>query len=105
MSYRGLVLVSTGSACLLLLSGCGGKVVSQKTVETQVASELASELHQPTPKVVCPGDLKAKVGASMVCKLTAQGSTTSYNVTVTVSSVTNGVAHFNAQVAKTANPG
>jgi hypothetical protein len=104
MSFRGIAAVSTGTACLLLLSGCGGKVVSKSTVESQVAKELAAEVHQPQPKVVCPDDLKAKVNASMICVLTPSGQTTTYNVTVTVTSVTNGVAHFHAVVASSANP-
>jgi LysM repeat protein len=102
MMSRGLVLVVGGScASLLLLSGCGKKVVSEKTVESQVASELAAQVHQPAPTVKCPGDLTAKVGATLKCTLTPKSSTTVYPVTVTVTSVTNGVAHFHAQVGST----
>jgi hypothetical protein len=104
MSHRGIVIVSGGAAGLLLLSGCGGKVVSKQTVESQVAKELAAEVHQPVPKVVCPNDLKAKVKASMICTLTPSGSRATYPVTVTVTSVTNGVAHFHAQVGNSPNP-
>jgi Domain of unknown function (DUF4333) len=104
MPSRGFVLVGLACACLLPLSGCGKKVVSQKTVETQVATELQHEVKATaTPKVVCPGDLEAKVGATMMCTLTPAGSTTTYPVTVTVESLTNGVAHFDAKVG-TANP-
>jgi hypothetical protein len=99
MPSRGIVLVGIGCACLLPLSGCGKKVVPQKTVETQVATQLQQAVKAAaTPKVVCPGDLDAKVGATMTCTLTPSGSTTTYPVKVTVSSVTNGVAHFHAQV-------
>jgi hypothetical protein len=105
MSRRGIAVVGIACACLLPLSGCGKKVVSRSTVESQVAKELAAKVNppQPIPKVSCPDDLDAKVGAKMTCTLTPKGEATTYPVTVTVSSVTNGVAHFDAQVG-TANP-
>jgi hypothetical protein len=103
MRYRAIATVGLVCACLLPLSGCGKKVVSQSDVETQVAAQLAQQVHQPTPDVKCPDDLEAKVGAKMTCTLTAQGDTTTYPVTVTVSSVDNGVAHFDAEVGQ-ANP-
>lgn len=95
--------VLTGAATL---SGCSGsvgigpKVVSQATVEHNVAEQLAAEVHQPLPNVKCPDDLPAKIGARMTCVLTPQGATTRYDVTVTVDSLKNGTAHFTAQVAK-----
>ena len=95
--------MAVACACLLPLSGCGKKVVSKSTVETQVAKQLAAVAKQPIPKVSCPDDLDAKVGAKMTCTLTPQGSKTTYPVTVTVSSISNGVAHFHAEVGQ-ANP-
>jgi hypothetical protein len=83
-----------------MISGCGKKVVSQSTVEKQVAQQLAAQVHQPLPKVVCPGDLDAKVGTTMKCTLTPQASSQVLPVTVTVTSVTNGVAHFHAVVGQ-----
>jgi hypothetical protein len=104
MKTRGLVTVAVFSACLLPLAGCGKKAVPEKTVESEVAKQLAAEASQPTPDVKCPGDLTAKVGTKMTCTLTPQDSTTTYPVTVTVTSVADGVAHFSAEVGK-ANPG
>jgi hypothetical protein len=104
MISRPVLAVGVGCACLLSLSGCGKKVVPQSTVETQVATQVAAEVHQPKPNVSCPGDLDAKVGATMTCVLTPQNSTTSFNVTVKVNSISNGTAHFGISVASTPNP-
>jgi hypothetical protein len=95
---RGLTLLATGCAGVLLLVGCGAKVVSETTVEANVAKQLAAAVNQPTPKVDCPGDLDAKVGATYECKLTAQGDTDTYPVTVKVTSLKDGTARFSAVV-------
>jgi hypothetical protein len=100
MKSRGIVTVAVLGACLLPLSGCGKKAVPEKTVENEVAKQLAAEVNQPTPAVKCPGDLTAKVGTKMTCTLTPQNSTTTYPVTVTVTSVSNGIAHFSAVVGQ-----
>ncbi|MBV9487527.1 MAG: DUF4333 domain-containing protein [Frankiaceae bacterium] len=104
MTPRGIATVAVVSACLLPLAGCGKKAVPEKTVESEVAKQLAEDVNQATPAVKCPGDLTAKVGTKMICTLTPQDSTTTYPVTVTVTSVANGVAHFSAEVGN-ANPG
>jgi Domain of unknown function (DUF4333) len=75
--------------------------VPKHAVETEVATTLARQENQPVPKVVCPGDLTAKVGAVMYCSLTAQGSTTVYPVKLEVDSVSGGRVHFNIQVSTT----
>jgi hypothetical protein len=91
-----------------LIAGCSAHVsigetpmVSKRVVENEVATTLAREKNQPVPAVVCPANLKAKVGAVMYCSLTAQGSTTSYPVRVRVTSTSGTRAHFNIQVSKT----
>ena len=101
--------LTAGFACATLMTACSGTVtisgtpeVSQSDVQTQVAAQLAAETSQPVPKVTCPSGLQAKVGASIDCTLTAQGSTTTLPVHVTVTSVTNGTAHFSAQVGQAA---
>jgi hypothetical protein len=109
-SRAGLFIVAaiTGAA---LLSACsasvsaGGGEVSQSTVQTQVATQLAAETQQPTPAVNCPGGLAANVGASVDCTLTPKGSTTTFPVHVTVTSIKNGTAHFSAQVGQAAGAG
>ena len=71
-------------------------------MESQVAAQLAAETSQPVPKVTCPGGLQAKVGATIDCTLVSKGSTTQYPVHVKVTSVSNGTAHFDAQVGQAA---
>lgn len=104
---RAARFLAAGFAFAILITACSGTVtiggppeVSQSTVESQVASQLAAETSQPVPKVTCPGGLQAKVGASIDCTLVAQGSTTQYPVHVTVTSISNGTAHFDAQVGQ-----
>jgi hypothetical protein len=93
-----------------LVAGCsvsahvsvgGTPSVSQHNVESEVATTLAHQLNQPVPKVVCPGDLKAKIGTVMYCSLTAKGSTKSYPVKLKVNSVSGKQAHFSIVVSKT----
>jgi len=57
--------------------------------------------NQPVPKVVCPGDLKDKVGTVMYCSLTAQGSTVTYPVKLQVDSTSGTQVHFSIQVSTT----
>lgn len=93
-----------------LVAGCsvsahisvgGAPAVSQHDVENEVAHTLAKQLNQPVPKVVCPGDLKAKVGTVMYCSLTAKGAAKSYPVKVRVNTVSGKQAHFSIVVSKT----
>lgn len=108
-----LQLVAVGFACVSGLAACsgsasvslGGAQVGQSDVESTVAQQLAASTHQPVPKVSCPSGLDAKVGASIDCTLTPQGSTETLPVHVTVDSVTNGTAHYSAQVGQAANGG
>lgn len=75
--------------------------VPKHSVETTVATDLAKRVNQPTPKVACPGDLKAKVGTVMYCNLTPKGSKVTYPVKVTVNAVNGTKANFNMQVSTT----
>src|SRR4051794_32957500 len=100
MRPTGIAAVAVITAVMLPLAGCGKKAVPQKTVETEVAKQLAASAHQPTPTVHCPGDLAAKVGTTMTCNLTPQDSTDTLQVKVTVTSVADGVAHFSAEVVQ-----
>ena len=92
----------------LLAGGCsahvsigGGTTVPRHSVENEVATTLAKKENQPVPKVVCPGDLKGKVGTVMYCSLTAQGSTDKYPVQLRVDSISGTDVHFNIQVSET----
>ncbi len=98
-----LAFIVTVAAGGWLVAGCssGTSAVPKHSVETEVATTLARQVNQPTPKVVCPGDLEAKIGTVMYCSLTAQGSTTVYPVKVQVDSINGTQVHFNIQVSKT----
>lgn len=85
---------------LLVLSGCsfsfGGKSMDQAQVEKKVGAALEQQVGRAPDKVVCPGDLAAKVGTKMRCVLTADG--TRYGVTLTVSSVKGDTVNFGIKV-------
>jgi hypothetical protein len=100
-----IVMVAAGG---WLVAGCsahvsigGPSTVPRHTVETEVATTLARQENQPVPKVVCPGDLQAKVGTVMYCSLTAQGSTTAYPVKVQADSISGSQVHFSIKVSRT----
>jgi len=105
---RILAFIVTVAAGGWLVAGCSASVsiggpstVPRHSVETEVATTLARQLNQPVPKVVCPGDLTAKVGTVMYCSLTAQGATTTYPVKVRVDSISGTNVHFNIEVSQT----
>jgi hypothetical protein len=91
--------------CAGMLVGCSASVtvgipqISVATLESSIAQKLANQLHQPVPNVVCPRPLDDVVDAKTQCVLTAQGSTTRYAVSVVVTSVSKGTAHYSVQVA------
>ena len=94
-------LLASGCSVHVSVGGTGGTTVPKHSVETEVATTLAKQENQPVPKVVCPGDLKGKVGTVMYCSLTAQGSTVVYPVQVRVNSISGSQVHFNIQVSET----
>jgi hypothetical protein len=102
-----LAAIVTVAAGGLLAGGCsahvsiGGTTVPKHSVENEVATTLAKKENQPVPKVVCPGDLKGKVGTVMYCSLTAQGSTSAYPVQLRVDSISGTQVHLNIQVSET----
>ena len=103
-----LAFIVTVAAGGWLVAGCSAHVsigetptVPKHTIETEVATTLARQENQPVPKVVCPGDLKGKVGTVMYCSLTPQGSTTTYPVKLQVDSISGSQVHFNIAVSTT----
>ena len=104
---RGLA-VMTAVAGGWLVAGCSAHAsigrtaaIPKNNVANEVATTLAQQLHQPVPKVVCPGDLQATVGTVMYCSLTAQGSTTVYPVKVQVASISGSKVNFHIEVSET----
>ena len=103
-------LLAAATLGSLLVAGCSAGAsfsvgttpkVPRQSVENEVATVIAQKVNQPTPKVVCPGDLAGKVGTVMYCTLTPKGSSTSYPVQVTVDSVNGTDVHFNMVVSAT----
>lgn len=92
-----LLVLGTGLLAGCSFSASAGKSVGKAEVEHQVSTQLAARVGQQPKSVVCPGDLKAKKGTTMRCKLETPDGT-KYGVTVTVTSVNGGKANFNFQV-------
>jgi len=94
--------VAVAAALVSCRASIGGTpAVPRNSVQTEVATVVARQVNQPVPKVVCPGDLKAKIGTVMYCSLTAQGSTTAYPVKVQVDSISGTQVHFSIEVSTT----
>jgi hypothetical protein len=87
-----------------LLAGCSvhigsGKAVDKNKVEQEVSTELTKSVGQKPKSITCPGDLKAKVGTTMRCKLTASDGST-IGLTLRVTSVKGSDVEFHIQVDK-----
>lgn len=80
----------------LMLSACGSKAVAQSDVEEQVKDQLTKTVGQTPDKIECPGDLKAEVGTTMRCTLSAGGD--SIGLTVEVTSVEGDNVKFGIEV-------
>ncbi|MCU1343919.1 MAG: hypothetical protein JWL70_185 [Acidimicrobiia bacterium] len=107
IKHRIVPFIAAGVAGASLLAGCGGgtKKVARAEVESKSATQLAASVGQATPKVTCPGDLTAKVGATLECVLVAQGDSTQLPVHIVVDSLDGDTAHFSAQVGQAAGGG
>ena len=97
LSIATLVLV--GSACSASVSV--GDSVAESEVEQQAAEQLAASVDNGvTPIVDCPGDLKAEVGAVLLCELSVEGEDATLPVTITVTSVEDGTVAFDIEVGE-----
>ena len=92
-------LVTTCAAALsvLALAACGEDVVSKDDVESQASTVIEKEVGQKPKSITCPDDLKAKVGETMKCELTAPDDS-KVDVTVKVTSASDGEAKFSVEV-------
>jgi len=63
--------------------------VPKATVEEQTAKMITTTVGETSPPVTCPADLKAKVGAVMVCNMTVGGKLADVTLTVTAVEGTN----------------
>ncbi|MCX4094062.1 DUF4333 domain-containing protein [Nocardia sp. alder85J] len=77
----------------------GTRTVDKNEVASQISSKLEEQVGRKPDSVECPQNLDARKDATLVCTLTDQGS--SYDVTVTVTSVEGDKANFDINVANT----
>ena len=88
------VAVIASSAVLV---GCGDPEVAKPDVEKAAMKTLSDKVGRPSPPITCPGPLKAKVGATLVCSMPIDGK--DYDVTIAVASLENSSANFTVEVA------
>ncbi len=88
-------------ATTLALAACSSDdsvgTLAKGTVETGAMDALTKKTGQQAPQITCPGDMPAKVGASMVCSIPLTNGI--YDVTVTVTAVNGTTAQFSVEVA------
>ena len=82
---------------LVVLAGCAAAPLSAEDVATK-AEDALEQRSGVRPEITCPEDLAAEVGASARCSLVLDGVDGTYGVTVTVTSVEDGEAHFDVRV-------
>ena len=90
-----LLLTAALAACGGDDNGSGGSL-DRDALEKDISQRLANATNQPAPNVNCPSDLPAKQGATIRCRVAAQGTT--FGVTVTVTDTTGGSAKYDVQV-------
>lgn len=89
----------------LAMTGCSAHVtvgtaqLSTSTLNQGVSDALTKQVGHRPDSVNCPQPLDAQAGKSERCTLTASGTT--YGLTVTVVSYSNGTAHYDVQVDNT----
>ena len=83
---------------LIGLSACGGTAtLSSDEVATKAEDALEQQVGT-RPDVSCPEDVKAEVGATTRCTLTAGDDPTEYGVSIKVQEVDGNNAKFDIQV-------
>lgn len=92
------------TALVLSLSACSvstSSSIDADALSDQVSDTVAEQVGQSPDDVSCPDDLEAKVDATTTCVLTVGEDT--IDATVTVTSVKDGTASFDVQVADQVN--
>ena len=98
MVRRLLGSVMLGIAALAAVAACsfGSVTIDKDKVSKEVSDQLEGEVGRAPESVICPGDLKGEVGATMRCKLDDGGET--YGVEVKVTEVDGNNVKFDIQV-------
>jgi hypothetical protein len=89
-------------AIVITLVGCGEVVINKTDLEKQSMDQLSASVGQTSPQITCPGDLKAKVGETMVCEMPIKDKI--YDVNIKINEVNGTDAKFTVEVAKTPRP-
>jgi hypothetical protein len=84
-------------ALALAACGAGEKVLPKSDVEQSAQRQLTATVGQAPKSISCPGDMKAKVGETMRCTLTADDGT-KLGTTITVKKVDGGKASYEVAV-------
>lgn len=84
-----LAVALSGTACSFSV---GSNTVSKSDVESQISQKMTDAAGKKPESVTCPGDLSAKVGATLDCQMTVKNKP--FNVNVTVTSVDGGNVKF-----------
>jgi len=103
--------IVSATAIALLVSACtvsvGTPSLSSSEVEQQATEALAESEGIPLeemPPLECPSDLRAEVGASIVCVIGDPALGNTYDVTITVETVEGDNVGFDIQVADVPRP-
>jgi hypothetical protein len=90
------ILISVVVLVMAMTACSGEKVLDEAEVEEGANQALAETVGQEPDSIDCPDDLKAEVGESMRCELTAGSDT--LGVTVTVTSIDGDNATYDVEV-------
>ncbi|MEV0246235.1 DUF4333 domain-containing protein [Nocardia sp. NPDC050712] len=90
-------LVITVPVFLALLAGCTyTPTIEEADLEKSVQQTLTEKVGRTPDSIDCPGDLKGKVGTTMRCTLTADG--TQLGLTVEVTGVVDEKVEYEVEV-------
>lgn len=95
------LLAVTAAGCSVSV---GDKYMKQSEVQTKAAEALAQSKKLPlssVPPISCPGDLKGKVGTTMVCSIGMPPKVYDVNIKVTKVDDNTDQIYFDISVAKT----
>lgn len=101
-TYFALTSLAAVLALAVFAAGCGEDVVSKTDVEQSVMTQLSASVGQQAPPITCPGDLEAKVGATLTCAIDLEGKT--FDVNVEVTKLEDGKAVYDVEVASEPRP-
>lgn len=102
------LLASTLVCAGLTLAACSSDSssttqIEKSEIEKKAMAALSAKVGKASPPITCPGNMDAVVGKKMVCAVVLDDGKT-YDVTVTITSVSGTTAEFSVEVASTPRP-